>query len=98
MSGKMVATAEMPGVAYRRRAVVPARSPMAAPGSGVGPDCGAAPYLPLPETALVSLGSSTLVAQVGGRQVIRSITRGGAGFDERQGVRRRCPALHPLLR
>src|SRR6266498_4910473 len=96
MSGKMVATAEMPGVAYRRRVVVPARSPGAARGSGVRLGCGAVPSPPLLDAALANLVTSTRVTRIGGWQAIR-ITRGGAGFDERQGVRRRCPALHMSL-
>ncbi|SRR6266498_709025 len=97
MPAKMVGTAELPRLVYRGRIAVPGRFGVVVSGSGVGRDRGTAASQPLADTAAAGLVTARLGSWVGCWLAICAVTRGGGGFDEQRGVRRRCPALHTFL-
>ena len=93
MPADMWRSAEPSRLAHGHRVGMATRGLDATLDVGVARGRVAAASLPLPLSRLPNL-TTLMVVWVGRQPAICARTRGGGGFDDQQGVRRRCPALH----
>ena len=93
MPADMWRSAEPSRLAHGRRVGMATRGLGITSEAGVPRGRVAVASLPLPLSGLPNLTTSTGV-WFGRQPTICARTRGGGGFDDQQGVRRRCPALH----